>query len=41
MLQRVLQMVYGEAAKAYWLGAPVKPPKSTEAGADAPKPVRH
>ena len=41
MLQRVLQMIYAAAAKAYWLGAPVKPPKSTEAGADAPKPIRH
>lgn len=41
MLQRVLQMVYGEAAKAYWLGVPVKPPESTGAEAEVPKPIRH
>jgi hypothetical protein len=41
MLQRVLQMIYAEAAKAYWLGTPGKPPKSTGAETEAPKPIRH
>jgi hypothetical protein len=40
-LQRVLQMVYAEATKAYWLGVPIKPPKSTGAEAGALKPIRH
>jgi len=40
-LQRVLQMVYGEATKAYWLGTPAKPKETEEVKAATPKPMRH
>jgi hypothetical protein len=40
-LQRVLQMLQAEVAKAGWLGAPVQSPTAPATEETGPKPVRH
>ncbi len=40
-LQRILQMLQGEVAKAGWAVAPAPPPATPSAEQVAPKPVRH
>jgi hypothetical protein len=40
-LQRILQMLQAEVAKAGWLAAPAKSPAPAAVEAAAPKPVRH
>jgi hypothetical protein len=40
-LQRVLQMLQAEVAKAGWLAPPSKPPTTPAPSSDDPKPFRH
>jgi len=40
-LQRILQMIRDEAARAHWLSAPGQPPISSDAETTAAKPMRH
>jgi len=40
-LQRIIQMLEAEAAKAGWLGAPAKTPDVSATENKAPKPVQH
>jgi hypothetical protein len=40
-LQRILQMLQGEVAKAGWFAAPAKPQAAASPAASDPRPARH